>query len=373
MARLRIGVIGAGGVAQVEHIPNLLRLPDLFDLKVVADPSPTARGFVSARYGVATLADPDDLLAMALDAVVIASPDALHFSHVSAALSAGLQVFCEKPLCYAPEDIARLAALRDKAGLVLQIGYMKRFDPSYEALLALLPEQIGALRQVSVQVTDPGAAPFIRHHDWQLANDLPEASGRALRKMQQEQVARAVPVALDEIGYRGFCAAYASSIVHDVNAVHGILDALGTTVDGITGAALFAGGTGGHGAVGLNRGEALWTMSHLTVPGLPHYSERITLTFEGSALELEFPSPWLNHAPTRLTEWRGRGLSLETREIRTGYEEAFIEELKGFHRAITAGEPVRNTAEHAWQDMTLLARLAAWHMTHNTATKGQGK
>ena len=82
-------MIGAGGVAQVEHIPNLLRLPVLFDLEVVADPSPSARAFVSGRYAVPTVADPAELLAMPLDAVVIASPDALHFAHVSAALGAG--------------------------------------------------------------------------------------------------------------------------------------------------------------------------------------------------------------------------------------------------------------------------------------------
>jgi hypothetical protein len=105
-------------------------------------------------------------------------------------------------------------------------------------------------------------------------------------------------------------------------------------------------------------------MSHLTVPNLPHYSERITLTFEGSSLELEFPSPWLNHAPTRLTERRGRDGALETRDVRTSYSEAFIEELKGFHRAITKSEPVRNTAEAAARDMSLLSGLALWHVQH---------
>lgn len=371
MERLRVGVIGAGGVAQLEHIPNLLRLKDRFDLRAVADPSALARDFVFGRYGVPTFADSAELLAMPLDAVVVASPDALHLAHVSAAFKAGLHVFCEKPLCYAVSDIAHLASLRDGAGRVLQTGYMKRFDPSYEALLALLPQQVGALRQISVEVIDPDAAPFIRHHDWQAGGDLPDAAGRALRDAQQEQVARAVPVALDETAYRGFCAAYASSIVHDVNAVHGILDALEAEVDGITGAALFANGMGGQGAVSLNGGEALWTMSHLTVPGLPHYSERITLIFDGSSLELEFPSPWLNHVPTCLTERRGKGLSLESRDMRTGYEEAFVEELKGFHSAVTEGAPVRNTAEAAGRDMALLAGLAAWHMTHNNSAKRQ--
>ena len=298
-------------------------------------------------------------------------PTRLHPAHVTAALERGLHVFCEKPLCYAPADIMRLDALSAERGLVLQAGYMKRFDPSYEALLTLLPEQRGALRLISVEVTDPDAAPFARHHDWCAGTDLPAHLGGALRAAQAEQVARAVPVALDETGFRGFCAAYASSLVHDVNAVHGILDALGIGDGDIVGASLFAGGTGGQGAVSLNGGEALWTMSHLTVPGLPHYSERITLNFEESSLELEFPSPWLNHQPTRLTARRGDGLSLETRDIRSGYEEAFVEELRGFHRAVTAGEPVRNTARAAARDMALLAGLAVADATNNARQRGQ--
>ena len=48
-----------------------------------------------------------------------------------------------------------------------------------------------------------------------------------------------------------------------------------------------------------------------------------------------------------------------------GYEEAFIEELKGFWSAIAEGKPVRNSAEEARRDMELLCRLAQWHATHS--------
>ena len=79
--------------------------------------------------------------------------------------------------------------------------------------------------------------------------------------------------------------------MHDVNAVHGLLDALGIADGEIVGAQLFAGGEGGQGAVRLLGGQALWNMVHLTVPGLADYRERITLYFDDAALELEFPSP----------------------------------------------------------------------------------
>src|SRR4051794_40597223 len=84
MSQLRIGVIGAGLIAQVEHIPNLLRLRDKFALAVVSDPSATARAFVEDTFGVATVAQASDLFVRPLDAVLVASPDALHLKQVEA-------------------------------------------------------------------------------------------------------------------------------------------------------------------------------------------------------------------------------------------------------------------------------------------------
>lgn len=372
MGRVRIGVIGAGLVAQVEHVPNLLRLKDRFELLGVCDPSAAARGFMAERYGLATFCSVEDLLALPLDAVVIASPDALHREHVQLAFARGLHVFCEKPLCYALQDIEDAINARNASGRILQVGYMKRFDPSYEAALASLPGTAATLRHISVEVSDPDAWPFIRHHDSCRGGDVGADIIAAATMKQREQVARAVPAPLDEAAYRGFCNAYCSALVHDVNAVHGLLDALGVPDGEIVGASLFAGGDGGYGAIRLLDGRALWSMTHIATPKLPDYRERITLYFDDASLELEFPSPWLNHQPTRLMVKRGGDRSLLTDNIRAGYEEAFIEELKGFWSAIAGGTPVRNTAEHAARDMALLCGLAEWHATHSPSPLRQG-
>ena len=368
MARIKVGVIGGGGVAQIEHVPNLLRLKDKFEIVGVCDPSAAVRKFMLDRYGIAGFDQIDALFDLSLDAIVIASPDALHKEHALAALNRGLHVFCEKPLCYAPADILELAACRDAQKRVLQVGYMKRFDPSFEAALATLPGSAKTLRQVAVEVSDPDAWPFIRHHDWRRGEDIPATLIAEVGIKQREQVVRAVGMPLDAQAFRGFCNAYSSAIVHDVNAVHGLLDALQVPHGEVVGGQFFANGDGGHGAVRLMGGQALWTMSHLAVPSLPEYRERITLYFDDAALELEFPSPWLNHQPTRLTIKQADGNRLHTKNIHVGYEEAFIEELKGFWSAITEGTAVRNTAEHATRDMELLCAMATWHATHSPQT-----
>lgn len=362
MGRIRIGVIGAGGIAQIEHVPNLIRLKDRFEVRGVCDPSKTARAFIAERYSLATFESVEQLLHQPLDAVVIASPDPLHKEHVLKAFERGLHVFCEKPLCYSSHDIKELIAARDKGSRVLQVGYMKRFDPAYEAALDLLPKTASTLRHISVEVNDPDAWPFIRHHDWRKAEDVPKTLIAEVTEKQKVQVSRALGPGVDPLTFRGFCTAYSSALVHDVNAVHGLLDRLGVADGEIVGADLYAGGDGGHGSVRLLGGQALLTMTHLTVPHLPDYRERITLYFDDAAIELEFPSPWLNHQPTRLTVKRGSKHRLHVEDIRVGYAEAFIEELKGFADAVAQGKALRNSAEEAARDMDLLCGLAKWRM-----------
>lgn len=365
MSRIRIGVIGTGMIAQVEHIPNLMRLRDKFDVKAVCDPSPASRQFVHETFAVPVFERPDQLLDLALDAVLIASPDPLHHEQALAALNRGLHVFCEKPLCYAPADIDQIIAARDRTNRVVQAGYMKRFDPHYEAALKLMPGNAETLRYISVEVNDPDAWPFVRHHAFRREADIAQSVIDDGRRKQAAQVARAVPGHLDDLAFRGFCSAFCSSLIHDVNAVHGLLDRLGIGDGEIVGAQIFAGGDGGLGTVRLPGGKAMWNMVHLAVPALADYRETISLYFDDAILRLVFPSPYLNHQPTRLVIERSDGHVLNVTETNAGYEEAYIRELESFWDAVVTGTPVRNPPEEARRDQVLLCGLAAFFAQHN--------
>ena len=147
-------------------------------------------------------------------------------------------------------------------------------------------------------------------------------------------------------------------MVHDVNLVHGLLDAMDVSTGEVAGAAVFAGGAGAEGSVRLTPGDGLWTVFHLVVPKLADYVERVTLYFDDRIYELTFPSPYLNHQPTTLIEKRSEGHQARTILHRASYQEAFVEELKGWWRAIVEGAPVVNPVEDARRDMALLAAFA---------------
>jgi predicted dehydrogenase len=356
--RVRIGIVGAGLIAQCEHIPNLLALRDRFDLVGVCDPSPMARDFVAGHFGLRVFPDSDALLGEKLDAVVIASPDYTHVSEVLKALTRGLNVFCEKPLAYGIAEIDRVIASRDQAAKVVQVGYMKRHDPAYEACLDILARGVGELQAVSVDVADPDAWPFLDGHPHKLGRDLPAKLIEAGRAAQAAQIREALDMDAPPAIRDGFANVYCSSLVHDVNAVHGLLDRLGAADGDVVGAGLSTDGTSGFGAVSLASGRALWLMSYVATPRLADYRERIALTFADRTIELSFPSPYLNHHPTRLVVRQSTGSSLDIREVRPGFGEAFVRELEAFWSAIVTGTPVRNTVEEAKRDQCLLVALA---------------
>ncbi len=182
---------------------------------------------------------------------------------------------------------------------------------------------------------------------------LIEESGRR----RAEQIAQGVGTPLSGTALKGIAGPFFSSMVHDINLVRGLVDAMGLATGAVEGAAVFADGEGALGTIRLQPGDALWSVFHLAVPKLADYTEKVTLFFDHRIFELRFPSPYLNHQPTELIEKRSDGLHLETVVHRPSYGEAFVEELKAWHAAITEAAPVENRVEDARADVALLSAL----------------
>src|SRR5882724_3273871 len=255
--RVRIGVVGAGLIGQVEHIPNLRRLEKLYEIVGIADASADMRRELESR-GYTAYGSYQQLLDAGIDAILVAAPDQYHAEITLNALARGKHGFCEKTLCFSVAQAEEIAAARDNAGKEVQVGYMKRYDPSYEKLLSLLPKDAGELRMISVEVQDPDSWPFNQHQgDFVKTGDIPADVVADGKKRRDEQVARGVGRALTGAEMWGYTNSYCSSLIHDINVVHGILEALGIGTGEVIGAAFFAGGDGGHGSVRLQGCDAI--------------------------------------------------------------------------------------------------------------------
>ena len=356
MQRLRVGLIGAGLVGQAEHAFYLWEERERFAFVALADASPSVRAAVGARYGIEELhADIDGLLSCNLDALVIAAPDPFHPAFAVAALDAGLHVMCEKPLALTLAGCDQIAAARDRSGRIVQVAYMKRYDPAYRRALDLLPERVEDVKLISVEVNDPDHEPFVAHLPMTWPDDLPAALRAETRAQGDAQLCEAAGRPLDEAGARALAAGFLSALVHDVAIVHGMLAHLGARLPAEADhGALFDQGRGVQLAFALPGGGRV-AMTHLNLPGVPDYTERVTVFCRDRIVELTFPSPYLRHLPTRLTVRRGGDdRALEVRDLRTSYEEAFRQELRAFHAAATGEAPVQTTVEQARRDIELL-------------------
>jgi predicted dehydrogenase len=138
---LSIGIIGSGRAGLI-HGRNFARLVPGACVAAISDPVAEAR--MSAANELGGVAEYEDYRRLLEDpkvhAVLIAAPTALHCEIAVAAAERGKHVFCEKPMAMNPEECDTMIAAATKAGVVFQIGFMRRFDESfrtaYERVLA---------------------------------------------------------------------------------------------------------------------------------------------------------------------------------------------------------------------------------------------
>jgi inositol 2-dehydrogenase len=136
MRKLGIGVLGVGAMGK-RHAENIRRLVPEARLIAVADVAADQARQVATELeieqGFATF---EAMLERKdIDCVVIATPDKFHAQAIRTAAAAGKQILCEKPLALSLADAHDALESVAKAGVRLQIGFMRRYDPGYAAAM----------------------------------------------------------------------------------------------------------------------------------------------------------------------------------------------------------------------------------------------
>jgi predicted dehydrogenase len=142
---IRIGIIGLGwwGKQIVTSLAHSARFTVVAGCDVdtaMAEPFAAAHAFALAADYRDLLRNPE------VDAVAVVTPHALHEEMAIAALDAGKQVFCEKPLALTTASAERILAAAKKAGRVLGIGHERRYEPGMEEMRRLA--ESGALGRI---------------------------------------------------------------------------------------------------------------------------------------------------------------------------------------------------------------------------------
>lgn len=136
---IRVGVVGAGAIAQTAHLPLLSRMRRT-QLVALCDNDGAKARALAERFGVPDVfTDIEDLLDLEeLDAVVVCTPNHLHEPHVLSALAAGVHVLCERPLALAPRGVERILAAAARADRKVAVGNNHRFRSDVQALSGFL-------------------------------------------------------------------------------------------------------------------------------------------------------------------------------------------------------------------------------------------
>ncbi len=178
---IRICLIGAGRAGQV-HAQSITEHVKGAELVAVVDQDATTRAVAAEHYGApafSSLGEGADKVEF--DAVVIATPTFTHRDFVMAAAARGKHILCEKPMALNLAECDDMAAAADRAGVILQLGFMRRFDPEFCAAAARIEAgEIGAPMLIKSLTHGPGLPPAwarnlrtsngmlaeVNSHDW---------------------------------------------------------------------------------------------------------------------------------------------------------------------------------------------------------------
>ena len=127
--KLRVGIIGVGGIGFDQHLPGWLKVP-LAEIVAGADVSLVALDRAKTRFSIPhVFQDWRDLVAMEeLDVVDICTPNRMHGPMTLAALEAGKHVLCEKPLATSSAEVRAIITAAEKAGKLVMSAQNLRFE-----------------------------------------------------------------------------------------------------------------------------------------------------------------------------------------------------------------------------------------------------
>ncbi len=136
---IRIGIVGAGAIAQLTHLPVLSRMRGVQLVAICDNDRPKARALAD-RFEIRDVhTDIDDLLGDEdLQALVIATPNHLHEPHVLSAIAAGLDVLVERPLALTSRGVERIVNAAARAGRKVIVANNHRFRSDVQALAGFL-------------------------------------------------------------------------------------------------------------------------------------------------------------------------------------------------------------------------------------------
>ncbi|KAI5776260.1 hypothetical protein EDC01DRAFT_777860 [Geopyxis carbonaria] len=353
--RLRVGILGAGQVAQVVHLPTLALLDELYETVAIADVSRQAVEHCARKFKIPKaytdayqLIGDDDV-----DVVFILTSDEFHAEYAIAALLRDKHVMVEKPVTLSIQSAeAIIRAEASSAGRVF-VGYMRRYAASFTKTFLKEVASIPVIKHAFVRDIVGPNIHFVDQSgtDPKVFTDCPPSAGFERQKRLDALLGEAFPnqeVTKEKIQYARFLGSLGS---HDLSLMR---EAIGFP-DSVAGVALnepfySAIFNYTHQASGKK-----FSVSYETgIDDVPRFDAQLTVFGETKTVSIIYQSPYVKALPieVKVTEKDESG-GVSNRTILTSYEDAYTIELKEMHAALVGGHEIKTTVADALNDLKL--------------------
>ncbi len=347
MKRIKVGIIGCGEVVQINHLPSLRYLEDLFEVVAISDISSNVLEKVGDMYQIPhRTTNYQELLSLGeVEAVLIATPNPFHTEQTLAAIAAGKHVLVEKPMSITLEEADQVIEARKRSGLVVQVGYMRRYATSFlEALHR--KDTMGNIRLARVHDVI-GQNPLIIQPTSRVVkgDDVPEQARKEASQLYKKRVQEAIGKA-PEILYQVYGLLLGLS-THDISAMRELL--------GMPDKVLYAahGSCGSYVTTAFDYGEFICHFE-TGVDDIPRFDCHIEVYSSSSVLRVVYQTPYVRHLATRLEviETVSPG-NIHTEVVQPAFEDNFTQEWKSFYDNITLNKIPKTSPEDYRQDLEI--------------------
>ena len=354
IARYRIGIVGCGEVTQILHLPSLRELETHFEIRALCDIDADVLARLGAEWpGARRHANHRDLVRDPdVDIVLVANPHVFHAEAAIAAMEAGKHVLIEKPMCLTLAEADALLAAERRAGVLVQVGFMRRHAPAFIEAVALVGARRDDIRFARVHTVIGRNALMIEGTSRVIRGQAPPQGlsddGRAL--MRARIIEAIGPVDDDKATAYTMLAGLSS---HDTSAMRELI--------GMPGRVLYCAYRQGGRVI-----SAAFDYGHFVcqfetgVDTIPRFDSCLEVYTSCDVIRVDYATPYIRHQPATLTHLRAVPPGgVETLSRMPSRIDSFVLEWRAFHRHLTERTPPRNSIRDAREDLVLFRDMMA--------------
>ena len=364
MSSVRIGVVGCGAIAQVQHLPFLTELSEEFEVAAVCDASPSQAAYAARQFHVERqFTDYREMLDSDIDAVLLCHSDP-KTEAVIASLDAGKHAFVEKPICYSLEEADAIIEAAARSGKVVQAGYTKLFEPAYELAQREVAE-IDDVRFVQVNHLHPNNDLHVRQFRTRRFDDLPEAAIRRAREARDAARSAAIGDVPPHVLTTFF--SLAGSMIHDLYCLRAMFGVPSRVVS----TEIWSEGRAYSTTLEYPEGHrcvATW----VDLPDLWDFHETLEVYGGSKRVIVKFGTGFSRTVSTLVVqEIEADGRTMR-KEPAMDWENPFRRELRHFHDSIVNGTPNRSPIEASREDVALVIDITKAYLSGGPISRAVG-